>query len=293
MNTIDLHMHSRFSDDGEFSPARLVEKCVSAGITRMAVTDHNTVQGCEEALEAAKAAGITCLTGIEIDCTLRQVNFHVLGYGIRYTDPAYEEIRLNIARQTKANSYLMLEKIRGLGFDVSEEEMRRVSADCSWEDSWTGEMFGEVLLNRPDYAEHPLLKPYRPGGERSDNPYVNFYWDFCSQGKPCHAPMHYPDMAEIIRIIHATGGQAVLAHPGQNLKGHGELLRPILQLGMDGIECFSSYHSREQSEFYLAQARENHRLITCGSDFHGKTKPAIALGGFERLCDEEEITLGK
>lgn len=104
-------------------------------------------------------------------------------------------------------------------------------------------MFAEVLLAMPEYADHPLLKPYRPGGERSDNPYVNFYWDYYSQGKPCYAKIDYPAMAETIDIIHRNHGAAVLAR------------------------------------FYEA-AQKKHLLVTCGSDYHGKTKPSVAIGQY-------------
>ena len=85
-------------------------------------------------------------------------------------------------------------------------------------------------------------------------------------------------MKEIIDTIHRNRGTAVLAHPGVNLKGKEFLLEDILKLGIDGIEAFSGYHSPEQAaEFYRA-AQEHQIIVTCGSDYHGKTKPSIAIG---------------
>lgn len=139
-------------------------------------------------------------------------------------------------------------------------------------------MFAEVLLSMPQYATHPLLAPYRPGGSRSDNPYVNFYWDFYAQGKACYGEMRYPSMAEILETIHRNGGIGVLAHPGVNLKGHESLLDGLIGLGLDGIEAFSSYHRLQQADYFCQKAREHDLLVTCGSDYHGKTKPAIAMG---------------
>ena len=83
--------------------------------------------------------------------------------------------------------------------------MWQKSKDTYWEESWTGDLFAEVILAKPEYAGHPLLRPYREGGGRSDNPYVNFYWDFYSQGKLCYVEMSYPPMEEVIRIIHEGG----------------------------------------------------------------------------------------
>lgn len=274
---IDLHMHSYYSNDGEFSPSELVKKCTEQDISIMSIADHNTVRATDEALEATRAADIAFLPGIEIDCTYENTNFHMLGYGIRWQNRIFAEIENSIRRQGQSVSLHMLEKTRELGFDVTEADMEQMAAGSYWPETWTGEMFAEFLLSQPQYKNHPLLLPYREGGARSDNPYVNFYWDYYSQGKPCYAEMYYPDMEQIIEIIHENDGLAVLAHPHINLKGKKQLLEGIIGLGIDGIEAYSSYHSQTQINETLAAARQHGLFVTCGSDFHGKTKPSIAL----------------
>lgn len=155
--------------------------------------------------------------------------------------------------------------------------------------NWTAEKFAAILLNKPEYFDHELLKPYRPGGERSDNPLVNFYWDFCAQGKPCHVKIEFPALDEIIQVIHDTGGLAVLAHPGNNLAAHPHLLTEIVRLGLDGIEVGSSYHSPATTAHFYQQALAHGLLVTGGSDYHGKTKPAIRLGEYPRPLPEAEL----
>ena len=275
---IDLHMHSKYSDDGEFSPLALVELCAAQGITLMSVTDHNCVCAQAEAAPEAKRRGITYIPGIEIDCTFQNTNFHMLGYRIDAVSPDFKEIEENIRRQGQSASLEMLKKTQALGFSVTEEEMRRMSQDSYWPKIWTGELFAEVLLSKPEYVDHPLLLPYRPGNVRGDNPYVNFYWDFYSQGKPCHTSVTYPSMQEVLDIIHQNQGIAVLAHPYVNLKGNLQLLEEILKLDIDGLEAYSSYHTPAQRAQMASLAREKQLLVTCGSDFHGKTKPSISLG---------------
>ena len=275
---IDLHMHSKYSDDGEYSPSELVNRCDEAGIKIMSVTDHNCVRANAEAEKAAKEKGICYIPGIEIDCTYKNINFHVLGYGINYKSEDFNEIEHNIEEQSFQASQERLVQTQVLGFHVTENDMWNLAKDRYWKDIWTGEMFAEVLLAKPEYADHPLLAPYRPGGARGDNPYVNFYWDYYAQGKPCYAKVEYPGMARILDIIHANDGFAVLAHPGVNLKDNIYLLDEILGLGFDGMEAFSSYHTREQAEFFYGKAQEKHLFVTCGSDFHGKTKPSIQVG---------------
>ena len=107
---------------------------------------------------------------------------------------------------------------------------------------------------------------------------VNFYWDYYAQEKPCYVKIHYPAMEEIIDMIHRSHGICVIAHPGVNLQGKEFLLDDIVSLGIDGIEAFSSYHRKEQAQFYYQKAQEKHILCTCGSDYHGKTKPSIEIG---------------
>lgn len=288
---IDLHMHSIYSEDGDNTPVRLVEMCAEAGISLMSVTDHNSARANPEAAPAARAAGIPYLNGIELDCRYKGLNFHVLGYGIRDDHGDFAALDADMNRQYAALAMESLEKTCALGFHVTPEEMQEVSKWSIFPERWTGERFGEVLLNKPEYADHPLFAPYRPGGSRSDNPYINFYWDFYAQGKPCYVEMRFPDMQTALSLIHDNGGAAVLAHPGNNLRGHEELFSEIMALGIDGVEAFSSYHTVQQAAFFCRRAREEGAFCTCGSDFHGRLKPAIFLGrmAFPAEIERSEI----
>ncbi len=270
---IDLHMHSMYSDDGEYTPTQLVDMCHEAGVKIMAIADHNWVKANEEAKKHADELGMTYIPAIEIDCTYKGVNLHVLGYGIDNQE-VFNQLGEDIEKQEIACSMKKLELTNALGFDLKKEQLDALSTNGVY----TGEMFGEALLNDSRYEDHELLKPYRQGGERSDNPYVNFYWDYYAQGKPCYTEIHFPTLEETIQLIHQHGGVALLAHPGNNLKGQFELFDEMVALGLDGVECFSSYHTSETNEYFYNKAKELNVLYTCGSDFHGKTKPSIYLG---------------
>lgn len=270
---IDLHMHSMYSDDGEYTPTQLVDMCHEAGVKIMAIADHNWVKANEEAKKHADELGMTYIPAIEIDCTYKGVNLHVLGYGIDNQE-VFNQLGEDIEKQEIACSMKKLELTNTLGFDLKKEQLDALSTNGVY----TGEMFGEALLNDSRYDDHELLKPYRQGGERSDNPYVNFYWDYYAQGKPCYTEIHFPTLEETIQLIHQHGGVALLAHPGNNLKGQFELFDEMVALGLDGVECFSSYHTTETNEYFYNKAKELNVLYTCGSDFHGKTKPSIHLG---------------
>ena len=270
---VDLHMHSMYSDDGEFTPTQLVDMCHEAGVKIMAIADHNWVKANDEAKKRCEELGMTYIPAIEIDCTFGGLNFHVVGYGIN--DPIFNQLGENVEKQEIACSLKKLELTNALGFDLKKELLDALSPNGVF----TGEMFGEALLADERYLDHELLKPYREGGSRSDNPFVNFYWDFYAQGKPCYTEIKFPTVEETVKMINDHGGIAVLAHPDNNLKGHFELFDDMVKAGIQGVECFSSYHPEEVNEHFYNKAKELGILYTCGSDFHGKTKPAIVLGG--------------
>lgn len=281
---IDLHMHSKYSDDGEFSPSELVEICKKHHIQAMAIADHNSAAANEEGERAAKEAGILYIPAIEIDCMFRGGQYHMLGYGIDYKSPDFQAIEDNLRSQGLEASRKRIELTKKLGLVAEERELREVMKDSYWPELWMGEVFAAVLFNKPEYKDHPLLLPYREGGERSVNPMVNFQWDFYASGKPCYVETTFPSMEEVVAMIHKNGGIAVLAHPYANLKDKSdkeaeELLDGIIGLGIDGIECFSSYHTPELADYYYHKAKEAGIIATCGSDFHGKLKPAIEMGG--------------
>lgn len=284
-NYIDLHMHSMYSDDGEYTPKQLVEMCHKKGIRIMAIADHNSVKAIDEARQTAQELGVQYIPAVEIDCTYEGINLHVVGYGIDYKHEDFVKLEENVLNQELACSMEKLELTNQLGFKVTKEDLDQLSSNGVY----TGEMFGEVLLEKEEYKDHELLKPYRDGGDRSDNPYVNFYWDFYAQGKPCYTEIIYPSLQEIIALIHKHGGKAVLAHPGNNLKGKFEIFDEMMKLGYDGVECFSNYHTSDTVEYFFNKGKEYGIMTTCGSDFHGKTKPAIELGECRCPYDEEFI----
>lgn len=284
-NFIDLHMHSCYSDDGDFEPSSLVKQCHEAGVRIMAIADHNSVKGIDEAIKAATQYGIVCIPAVEIDCTYEGINLHVLGYGIDHHDQAFIDLENNVFQQELRASKQKLLLTNALGFQLTKADMDEVAL----QGIYTGEMFGEVLLAKPEYHDHPLLAPYRNGGSRSDNPYVNFYWDFYSQDKPCYIEIEYPTLAETIALIQLHNGISVLAHPGNNLKDQFTVFDKMIQLGIQGVEAFSNYHDEATLQYFYDKGKEHSLLITCGSDYHGKTKPAIKLGECRCFINEMDI----
>lgn len=281
----DLHLHSNVSIDGELSPEELVRRCAAAGLDTIALTDHNSVRGVAQSKLVARLYGIQLISGIELDCTLHGQNLRILGYGIDETRAVFADLEESILRQERHAGGLRIELIRKCGIQI----------DGAWLVSHasngviTGELIAQAALQDNENVNHPLIEPYQPGGWRSENPYLNFYTDYCAQGRPAYVPIRYMSADEAIRLLHACGGVAVLAHPGAGQPCTEEMVERLCDMGLDGIETYSHYHTKDQTAFYSRLARQLQLLETYGSDYHGKTKPGITLGG--AACDRtEELT---
>ncbi|WP_313585159.1 PHP domain-containing protein [Lacrimispora sp.] len=280
-NQLDLHMHSNISNDGEYTPSQLMQRCKQHGLKTIALADHNSVRGIEDAQRSANELGMEFIRAIELDCQFEGVNLHLLGYGIDPTVPEFEKNEMDILKKEQDASSKLIHLVQDLGIHLEIEEV----LDLAIEGVVTGEMIAEVALEDKRNQNNPLLEPYRKNGKRSDNPFVNFYWDFCSQGKPAYVPIQFLGLNEAIQLIRKARGIAVLAHPGINIGQDQKILECIVSCGINGIEVYSSYHDESMVAFYVKQAEKFHLLKTMGSDFHGKTKPAIKLGYMS--CHEE------
>lgn len=280
-NQLDLHMHSNISNDGEYTPSQLMQLCQQHGLKTVALADHNSVRGIAEAQRSANELGLEFIRAIELDCQFEGVNLHLLGYGIDSTLSEFEKNEMDILKKEQDASSKLIELVQDLGIQFEIEKV----LDLAIEGVVTGEMIAEAALADLRNQNNPLLEPYRKNGKRSDNPYVNFYWDFCSQGKPAYVPIQFMGLNEAIQLIRKARGLAVLAHPGINIGQNQKILEGIVACGVDGIEVYSSYHDENMVAYYNEQADKFHLLKTIGSDFHGKTKPAIKLGSMS--CQEE------
>ena len=285
MSRVDFHIHTKFSDDGEFSPEEIIRQCEACGMEWIAVTDHNCVRGVAEALKAA--VKVRVIRGVELDCVYRGQNFHLLGYGIDVNREEFAAVEQDILQQERRAAEEKIRLFRQAAGIVVDADEILAGADNG---VVTGEQIAEHVLKRGDADRYEILAPYLSDGEKSDMPNVRFYWDFFAKGKPAYVEISYLSLPDAAALIHSAGGAAVLAHPGQNLGGDDELLDQITEEKIDGIEVFSSYHSREQALHYLEAAEQKGLFVTCGSDFHGKNKPNSVLGGHNALWSDERLT---
>lgn len=275
MNAFDLHIHSGYSSDGEFSVAAIVDMCSARGLDTFSLTDHNSVRGVGEASERAAAAGLGFIPGIEIDCNYRGTDLHLLGYGIDWRSADFARLEETVAAKVMASFGGMVDNLLKLGFAVDADAVLAAAGD----NLPTGELIAEVMLSDAKYHT-PLLRPYMEGGERSDMPYINFYLDYFAQGRPAFVPVEYMAFRDAVELVRDNGGVPVVAHPGLNFRGREEVAGRLLDRGAAGLEVFNNYHTPEQAVYFTSLALSKEAFMTCGSDFHGKTKPRIAVGRF-------------
>jgi 3',5'-nucleoside bisphosphate phosphatase len=259
MSRLDLHLHTTHSD-GSLSPTDVLRLAKKAGVTALAITDHDIVSGIPEAVTAGAELGIEIIPGVEISSSMGDSELHILGYCLRWQDPELNQ-RLAALRESRHHrNPQIIERLRSLGLDVTYEEVRALA--------------GTDSVGRPHIARLLMDKEYVSSAKDAFDRYL-------AEGRPAYVPRQLPKPAEAIAWIRAAGGVAVLAHPTwAKVSGEGlnTLLTTLKAEGLGGIEVHYSTHTTRQTTEYLDLAKRLSLLVTGGSDFHGITKPDIEVG---------------
>lgn len=257
MREIDLHVHTTASDGTE-QPRETVELAKKKGLKAIAITDHDTVLGCREAMAAGEKLGIEVVPGIEFG-TKYGIAVHMLGYYLDLDAPALTEMTRSIVEDRDQRNEKTVKLMQENGIDVTYAQLK--------------ERFGEVI-GRPHFA-HVLME----AGLAED--VQDAFARLLGKGMKYHQYRHTLEIHEVIECIVNSGGIAVLAHPFQYKKNDEELRELIehcMQFGLKGMECRYSGYSPEQTSYLEALAEEYGLVKTGGSDFHGENKPRIKLG---------------
>ncbi|WP_445148533.1 PHP domain-containing protein [Baekduia sp. Peel2402] len=267
MPTFDLQSHSTYSD-GTLPPREVVARAAAAGVELLALTDHDTVDGVAEALDAAREIG-----GIEVipAAELSSIDgdhedLHILGYGIDHTDPRLLA-KLEAFRGDRAvRADRMATALEELGWTLDRTELDARRAQ--------GKPIGrphlaQAAFNHPDNAARVQAEGLADFGKLLEA--------YLIPGAPAYRRRTTPTVAEAIATIHAAGGLAVWAHPFWDVEDPAEVVATIdrfaTQYGLDGVEAFYVTHTREQTHTAYATAH-HHGLLTTGSaDFHGPDHP--------------------
>ena len=257
---IDLHTHSLFSD-GSYTPEELISYAKKKNLYGLALTDHDTTDGLEAAIENGKKQGVYVIPGIELSSDYNGKDIHILGYFIDYKNQNLEEkLRLFQELRRKRN-IKMVSLLREGGYDISLENLY--------------EIYGkESVLTRMHLAKALFDKGYV-----KDIPTA--FATILAKDSPYYVPREGISPEKAVSLIRESSGTAVLAHPtlyklsDEKLR---ELLTALKKLGLSGIETYYSTYTEEQTEYIKAIAEEFDLFPTGGSDFHGSSKPHIDLG---------------
>lgn len=277
MYLFDLHMHSNYSFDGEKTPKELIEMGASIGLKYMSLSDHNDMHGIDEMIKYGKEANIEVIPAIEFCTLFNGLETDLLGYNMDYTKPFYKSLAKEVNARLTASAQERLELL-SKDFKINFT-MDKVIETAGPNGNLYNTMMG-FILEDIENKDHPILQDYLPGGKRSDMPVINFYWDYCSSGKPYYVHVPHYTMKEMIERIHNDGGIAILAHPWKNFYQREDLLSEVMSYGLDGIEAYSNYHNEEQNAYYEDFCKKHNLIMTCGSDYHGFMKPQIQMGEF-------------
>lgn len=273
---IDLHMHSDHSSDGQFPVSVLAEIAKESGLNVLALSDHDSVAGVADMIEAARPYGIEVIPAIECSTLLGDQAVHMLGYGVDLSAPYFQDLALRISEANKDTFHqrvLKMEEKYGVHID-EEAVLQKAQGKNPW--------FTMILdmLEDPIIQAHPDWQDYLPGGKRADPAPVNFYWDNCMPGSDLYVESWSPDFFDTIDEIHNAHGVAIIAHPFTTFYQREDLLQQAIDRGIDGLEVYSNYHTPEQNAWYAQYAKDHDLLMTCGSDFHGEKKPSILMGEY-------------
>jgi len=259
MSRIDLHLHTTHSD-GSRSPAEVVRLAHEAGVSALAITDHDITTGLPEAIAAGQELGIEIIPGIEISSRHGESELHVLGYFLKWQEAQLNGRLMTLRESRHRRNPKIVELLQAAGIDITYDEVRAVA--------------GSDSVGRPHIARVLMDKRVVTTAKEA-------FDRFLAEGKAAYVPRDLPSPVDAIRWIKEAGGLAVLAHPTWVKTTEGtltDLARQLKEQGLDGVEVHYSTHTPRQTRTFLSLAKQLGLLVTGGSDFHGMTKPDIEVG---------------
>jgi predicted metal-dependent phosphoesterase TrpH len=262
---IDLHTHTNESD-GTSTPLELVDQALAIGLEALAISDHDTFAGYDQAAEPAKAYGLDLVCGIELSARLdadgiKRGTVHLLGYFLHQSPAAdFREWLGELQAARRERNHRLAAKLQSLGVKIELAEVERL---------------GRTLTGRPHFARVLIQKGYATSFEEAFRRYLG-------ESAPGFVEREAPDVPAGIQRIISGGGLPVLAHPVRlgirNPAIEESLIGKLRDWGLRGIEVYHSDHSAGDKARYGEIARKFGLAVTGGSDFHGDAKPGVALG---------------
>jgi len=278
----DLQAHSVHSD-GVLEPAAVIALAAAAGMRLVALTDHDTVDGVEEALRAAAGRGLRCSPAAELSAVEGDFeDLHVLGYELRHYDRELRSTLADFRADRGRRIFAMADRLEELGFALDRDELRAREA-------------AGAPLGRPHLADAVLRHPDNAARLRGEGIQgrAELFPPYLVPGALAYIPRSRPTVLEAIDVIHAAGGVAVWAHPFWDVEDPATALATLERFaaaGLDGVECFYATHGEEQTRLLHDAARRLGLLTTGSTDFHGPEHDTFSgFGGFSLYGLEPDL----
>jgi predicted metal-dependent phosphoesterase TrpH len=257
---IDLHTHTTFSD-GTLTPTELVEEAAALGLSAVAVTDHDTVDGLPQALAAGERLGVRVVPGVELNCEHDRVTMDVLGYFLGGApSPELEEELAELRRYRDERNARILERLSELGYPIGTDDLAQVAAGGA--------------VGRPHIGEAMVRLGYAES-------VADAFTRFLKRGAPAWVDRRRLALGAAIRLLRDSGALPVLAHPGiirTDDAGLEHIVRDAARQGLAGIEVLYPLHDERTVAVCTGLAERYALAPTGGSDYHGSVKPGIRLG---------------
>lgn len=259
MKTIDLHTHSLHSD-GAQTPADVVKTAKAAGLSAIALSDHDCITGVQEAMDTGKALGVEVIPAVELSAQ-SDTELHILGYFVDIHNKKLQDAMAYALQVRDERQEETCRKLREQGFDITMEEAR-------------AEAHGNPVLCRAHFAQIMVRKGYAESVKDAFAKYL-------SVGCYAYSNRQALTATEAVSLIREAGGIAVAAHlhlikmPDDQLR---EYLKTLIPYGLDGVEGYYTDYTPDMQERYQAMAKELGLVISGGTDYHGANKPHIAIG---------------
>jgi len=254
MAEVDLHIHTVYSD-GTYTPRQVVELAKKLNLVGISITDHDSVKGVDEALEAGRIMGVEVVPGVEISSEVGEDEIHILGYYLDWKRKDFLS-RLDFFQQVRSErNDRLLRRLKQLGMEIKFEEV--------------AELAPKGVISRLHIARCMVKRGYVTSIDEAFEEWLN-------PGKPAYVERMKVSPFEVIDLILNTDGIPVFAHPF--LSKRDDLIPEMVDTGLMGIEVYHSAHNQAATEHYMKIAKKYGLLITGGSDCHGKAKGEVLMG---------------
>jgi len=265
MKYIDMHTHTNISD-GIYSPKELIKYAISKGLNGVAITDHDAIDGIDEAIEYAHTQNdFLVVPGIELSTEFQETEIHILGYNINHNDEVLKNTLSFLKKQRINRAFKIVEKLNKLNINITYNEIKNKSPNG--------------VIGRPHVSRLLIEKGCVHDMKEAFEKYLG-------NQAPAYVPRYKITPSEAIELIKSSGGFSVIAHPKSINSDY--LLLDILKNDVDGIEVYHPTHNSTDREKYLSIANKYNLIVTAGSDFHAPPSDSSNHGdlGDEKLSIE-------